>query len=56
MGSPALAHKDGGDVTLRTAGQWKTTAGQAGVTLTPVASGYRVVLAPGVVEAALDQM
>ena len=49
------AYTNGGEVTLRTVGQWKTVAGEVGVTLTPVESGCRVVLPPGVVEVALKQ-
>jgi len=47
--------EDGGTVTLQTAGQWKPAAGQAGVTLTAVESGCRLVLAPGVVEVVLER-
>jgi hypothetical protein len=47
--------QDGGDVTLRTEGQWKLAAGQAGVTLTAVDGGCRVQLAPGVVQVVLEQ-
>jgi len=49
------AHQDGGEVTLRTAGQWKPAAGQAGITLTAVDGGCRVVLPPGVVQVVLEQ-
>ena len=49
------AQKDGGEVTLRTAGQWRPAAGQLGVTLTPVEGGCRAMLAPGVVQGALER-
>jgi len=48
-------HKDGGEVTLRTSGQWEPVAVKGGVTLTPVEGGCRVVLAPGVVEVVLSR-
>jgi hypothetical protein len=40
--------QEGGEVTLQTTGRWNPAAGQAGVTLTAVPGGYRLVLAPGV--------
>ncbi|MFH1920790.1 MAG: hypothetical protein ABIP48_12980 [Planctomycetota bacterium] len=46
--------EDGGEVTLRTAGQWKPAAGQVGVTLTIVEGGCRLVLAPGLVQVVLE--
>jgi hypothetical protein len=49
------AQKDGGVVTLRAAGQWRQAAGQAGFKLTPVEGGFRLLLAPGVVQAVLEQ-
>ncbi len=50
------AQKDGGEITLRTVGQWKPAAGQEGVTLTPIEGGCRVVLAPGVVQVVLEMI
>ncbi|MFQ5809512.1 MAG: hypothetical protein ACE5JM_07830, partial [Armatimonadota bacterium] len=47
------AHEEGGEVTLRTAGRWEPAAGQAGVTLTAVPGGYRLILAPGLARAML---
>ena len=46
-------HKDGGEVTLRTSGQWEPVAVEGVFTLAPVEGGCRVVLAPGVVEVVL---
>jgi hypothetical protein len=48
--------KDGGEVTLRTAGKWRPVEGQRGITLTPVQGGFRLVLAPGVVQVMLKQL
>ena len=48
------AQQDGGEVTLRTTGQWKPAAGQAGVTPTAAEGGCRLVLAPGVVQVVLE--
>ena len=48
------AQKDGGKVTLRTAGRWRLASGQVGVTLTAVEGGCRLVLAPGVVQVVLE--
>ena len=48
------AHEGGGEVTLRTAGEWKPAAGQAGVTLTAVEGGCRLVLARGAVQVVLE--
>jgi hypothetical protein len=48
------AQKDRGEVTLRTEGPWKPAAGQAGVTLTAVEGGYRVVFTPEVVRVVLE--
>jgi hypothetical protein len=53
--SLSYAQAGGGEVTLRTAGRWRLAAGQAGLTLTPVDGGCRLVLAPGVVQATLEQ-
>jgi len=50
------AYRDGGEVMLRTTGQWKPAAGQVGVTLTAVKGGCRLVLSPGVVRVALQKM
>ncbi|MHC4401735.1 MAG: hypothetical protein ACYTG0_18850 [Planctomycetota bacterium] len=49
------AHEDGGEVTLRTAGRWKPAAGQAGVSLTPIEHGCRLVLEPGVAQVVLGE-
>ena len=49
-----FARKDGGEVTLRTAGPWRTAAGQLGVTLTVIEGGCRLVLARGVVHVVLE--
>ncbi len=51
----ACVCKDGGEVTSRTEGQWKSAAGQPGVTLTEADDGYRLQLAPGVVQAMLKR-
>jgi hypothetical protein len=50
------AQKTGGEVTLRTAGQWKPAAGQAGITVTTVEGDSRVVVPAGVVQAVLEQL
>jgi hypothetical protein len=49
------ALKEGGEVTLTSAGRWRLAAGQEGVTLRTVEGRHRLVLAPGVMQAVLDQ-
>jgi hypothetical protein len=50
------AQKTGGEVTLRTVGQWKPAAGQGGVTVTMVEGGSRVGLAAGSIQAVLERL
>jgi len=50
------AHKKGGQVTLRVAGRWRPAAGQTGVKATVAEGGYVLVLAPGTVQAVLEQV
>lgn len=49
------SRREGGEITLRTEGQWMPAAGQTGVTLKAVDSGYRVVLASGNTRAVLQK-
>jgi hypothetical protein len=46
--------KEGGEVTLRTDGQWKAASGQEGVTVTSTSDGCRLRLPSGVVQVVLE--
>jgi len=48
------ASQDGGEVALRTVGQWKPASGQAGVTVTSSPGECRVRMPQGVVQAVLE--
>ena len=47
--------ENGGQVRLRTVGQWKPAAGQPGVTFTPIENGCRLVLASNAIQVVLER-
>ena len=49
------AQQQGGEITLRTAGQWRPAPDQTGITLAPADAGCRLLLEPGVVVAVLER-
>jgi len=47
--------RNGGTATLKLTGRWRLAPGQAGVTMTTVPGGYKLMLAAGVTQAELEQ-